>query len=167
MKKIFQLILVGIMIVPMSLNAQDTRSFVKQYRKQDGFTAVTIGKPAMRIISLFAKAGKDKDASQVLKRVKAIQVLAFDGGRTEGETFHNEALAFCDANRYEEMIEVVDCDDTVKIFCKTEGETVTGLIVLNRSNRDSSAEMVCLKGKFTSADLQLITNDHGKNIAGI
>jgi hypothetical protein len=27
--------------------------------------------------------------------------------------------------------------------------------------------MVCLKGKFTFADLQLITNDHGKNIAGI
>ncbi len=166
MKKIFQLILVGMMIVPMSLNAQDTKSFVKQYKKQDGFTVVSLGKPAMRMISLFAKAGKDKDASQVLKRVKTIQVLAFDGSCTKGETFHNEALAFCDANQYEEMIEVVDYDDTVKIFCKTEGEAITGLIVLNRSHRDSSAEMVCLKGKFTYDDLQLITNN-GKNIAGI
>jgi len=58
MKKLFQLIFTGMMIVPMNLQAQqDAKSFVRQYKKQDGFTVITISKPAMSMISLFAKSG--------------------------------------------------------------------------------------------------------------
>jgi len=43
MTKLIKLILVGIMIVPMSLNAQqDTQSFVQQYKKQDGVTKIEV-----------------------------------------------------------------------------------------------------------------------------
>ena len=167
MKKLIQLTLAGMMFATMSLSAQqDTKSFVKQYQKQDGFTTVTIGKPAMRMLSLFARIG-DKEASQLLKHVNAIQVLSFERGwdKNRCKTFSSEALAFCDANGYEELIEVVEYNETVKIFCKTEKDAITGLIILNRSNRSSSAEMVCINGKFTFDDIQSITEGVGKNIA--
>ena len=79
MKKLIQMILAGTIIASMSLNAQqDAKSFVRQYKKQDGFTVIAIGKPAMTMISLFAKAGMDREAAEMLKRIDAIQVLAFD-----------------------------------------------------------------------------------------
>ena len=168
MKKLIQLILAGIMIVPMSLNAQqDSKKFVGQYKKQDGFTVVTIGKPVMTMLSLFAKVGMDKEAAQTLKCVHALQVLSFDcrWDKTRGERFNSEALNFCNANNYEELIEVVEHNETVKIFGKTEGETITGLIVLNSSNRASSVDMVCIKGKFSLDELSSITGSFGKKIA--
>jgi hypothetical protein len=174
-KKIFRLILAGIMIamsmssMSMNLNAQDIKCFVKQYKKQDGFTVVTVGKPVMKMIGLFAKAGMEKDEAQIIKCVDAVQILAFDRrcDNVRSETFNSELLTFCDANRYEELIEIVEHDGTVKIFCKTEGETITGLIVLNRSNRDASAEMMSLRGKFTSDDLPLLLDGFGKKIARV
>jgi len=172
MKKLFIITLAGMMFVNMSLNAQqDTKSFVKQYQKQEGFTTVTIGKPIMRMLSLFAKFDDD-EASQMLRHVDAIQVLAFERGsdKNQCETFNNEAMAFCNVNGYEELIEVVEHSETVKIFGKTEGKTITGLIILNRSNKGSSAAMVCINGKFTFDDVQSITGNvekNGKNITGL
>jgi len=76
MKKLIQMILTGKMIASMSLNAQqDAKSFVQQYKKQDGFTVITIGKPAMSMISLFAKAGMDREAVEMLNRINPVQVL--------------------------------------------------------------------------------------------
>jgi len=44
MKKLIQMILTGTMIASMSLNAQqDAKSFVQQYKKQDGFTGIPLG----------------------------------------------------------------------------------------------------------------------------
>jgi len=172
MKKLFIMTLTGMMFVNMSLNAQqDTKSFVKQYQKQDGFTTVTIGKPIVRMLSLFAKF-EDEEVSQIFKHMNAIQILAFERGSNKNrcETFNNEMLVFCNANGYEELVEVVKHDDTVKIFCKTEGDAITGLIILNRSNQGSSAAMVCINGKFTFEDVQSITGNvgkTGKNIAGL
>ena len=167
MRKIIQLMIAGLMIVSLNLNAQqDAKSFVKQYKKQDGFTVVSIGKPAMKLMSLFAKAS-DNEASQVISRVDAIQVLVCDSwNKTRNESFNNEALTFCDANRYDELIEVIEQNETVKIFCKTEGESITGLIILTHSNHHDIA-MVCLSGRFTANDLQTITKSNGKHIAGL
>jgi len=170
MKKLIQMILTGTMIVSMSLNAQqDAKNFVQQYKKQDGFTVISIGKPAMCMLSLFAKTSMDREAAEMLKRIDAIHVLVFERGndKARSESFISDALIFCNVNRFEELIEVVEHNETVKIFGKTEGETIIGLIVLNTSKRGDSAQMVCLTGKFTIDDLQSINGKNGKNIAGI
>ena len=158
------------MFVTMSLNAQqDTKSFVKQYQKQENFTTVTIGKPAMRMLSLFAKSA-DKEASQMLKRMDAIQILEFGRGceKNRYETFCNEVLAFCNANGYEELIEVAEHNEKVIIFAKTEEAAITGLIILDRSNK--GVDMVCINGKFSFSDIQSMTGKigiNGKNVAGL
>lgn len=168
MKKLIQLILAGMMLAPMSLNAQDTKSFVKQYKKQHDFTVVTLGKPVMRMLNLFTKKDRmEGDASQILKHTDAVQVLAFEGGRARGEAFNSEVLDFCTANQYEELIEVTEFGETVKIFCKTEEEAITGLIILNGWNRKYFDEMVCIKGRFTNEDLQTLAGKNGKQIAGL
>ena len=171
MTKLVKLTLIGMMLAPMSLNAQQgAKSFVEQYKKQDGFTVVTIGKPAMRMIYLFAKAGmimENADA-QILKFVDAVQVISFDSGRDKDrrETFNSEALAFCNASCYEELIEVVvERNETVKIFCKTEDEAITELIVLCSGSERSSVEMVCINGKFAFDDIQTVTGSFEKKLA--
>ena len=174
MKKLIQMILTGTMIATMSLNAQqDAKNFVQRYKNQDGFTVLTIGKPAMNMFSLFVKSGmtsdEDKETLQMFRRTDAIQVLAFNRAydKARSESFITEALNFCDANRYVELIEMVERDETVRIFGKTEGNAITGLIVLNRSNREGSAAMICLTGKFTAADLQSVNGAQGRKIAGL
>ena len=163
MKKLVQMTLVGMMFVSMSLNAQqDTKSFVQQYKKQDGFTVITLGKPAITMVSLFAR-GKSREAAQALKNVDALQILDFEAGcKARAETFNSEALSFINNSRFDEFIEVVDSDDTVKIFCKTEGETITGLVILVRSNLDASEQMVCIKGKFDLDDLLSLNGQFAK-----
>ena len=159
MKKLIQLIIAGMMILPVSLNAQQNpKCFIKQYKKQNGFTVITIGKPAMNMFSLIAKAGDEKEIAQIFKRTDGIQILAFDSRHcmAQGETFICEMLAFCKDNRYEELVEVVGPEETVRIFGRTEGEIITGLMILNRSNRGNSAEVVSLTGNFTVEDLHTI-----------
>ena len=164
MKKLIQLIIAGMMIVSVNLNAQqNTRCFVQQYKKQEGFTVITIGKPAMKMISLFAKASNDKETAQIIKRIDGIQLLVFERERDkiQDKTFIDEMLAFCDDNRYEEMIEVVKNGKTVKIFGKTEDEAITGLMIMNSSNCGDSA-MVCLTGRFAIDDLQMFIDCNRK-----
>ena len=167
MTKLIQLTLIGMMIVPMSLNAQqDAKCFVNQYKKQDGITVISIGKPVMKMVGFFAKVGgmADKEEMQMLRCVDAVQVLSIDrGGKHRSDKFNSEALAFCNANRYEELIEVVDSKDMVKIFCKTEGETITDLLILNHSRQGTSSAMICISGKFTLDDLRQVSGNFGKN----
>ena len=163
MKKLIQLIFAGMMILPMSLNAQQNpKCFVKQYKNQNGFTVITFGKPAMNMISLIAKAGDEKEIAQLFKRVDGIQILAFErrNDKAPDETFISEMLAFCKDNRYEEMVEVVGPDETVLIYGKTEGKTITGLMILNRTNRGNSTGMVSLTGNFTADDLNNLCMIH-------
>ena len=168
MKKLIQLILAGIMILPMSLNAQNNaKSFVQQYKKQEGFTVVTIGKPVMKILRLFENAMDGNDAAMI-RCVDVIHVLNFEGGRdgTRGKPFISEALTFCEANRYEELIEVVEQHETLKFLGKTDGEYITSLIVLTYSNGGNNAEMVCLTGNLTIDVLQAFYGGKGtkKNV---
>ena len=150
------------MIVPMSLQAQkDVKSFVEQYKKKEGFTVITIGKPIMSMVGVFAKFGKDKETAEIVKRVSTIQVV--DGWC---KNFFNETVTFCSANQYEELIEIVEHDEIMKIFGKIEGEAITGLIVLSHSHLDNSVDMVSLTGKFTFDDIQSITGNKGKISAG-
>ena len=170
MKKFVQLTLLGMMIVSLSVNAQqDAKSFVQQYKNQDGFTVITIGKPAIRMASLFVRASADKDAAQALKYVEALQILTFNRGwdNSHAEKFNSEALKFFDTNQFEEMIEVVEPDNTVKILCKIESETITDMIILNRSKRDTSVDMVCIKGRFKLEDIHSMSSNFGVKVAGM
>jgi hypothetical protein len=168
MKKLINLILIGIMMVPMSINAQqDTKSFVQQYKHKDGFTVVNIGKPAIRMVGMIAKVGREEQLSQILKSVDALRVLSFncEWDKSQTEHFNCEALFFCDAY-YDELIEVVDNNETVKIFGKIENNAITEMIILSCSSH-SSVDMVCISGKFAFDDIQSLCGNFGKKIAGI
>jgi len=157
MKRIIQLILVGFMIAPIGAKAQQSaKCFVQQYKRQEGFTVVTLGRPMMSFAGLFAKAAKEKEAADMLRRVDGVQILAFEPGRgrMQSERFFSEMMAFVGDNRYEELMEVIEHGNTVKIFGKTADETITGLIVYASSNHGNSTAMVSLTGRFTVDDLQ-------------
>ena len=166
MKKLVKFILIGMALAPMSLNAQqDAQSFVERYRKYDGFTLVTIEKPAMKMISFLVQAGKEENVEQFINCLDAVQALRFERGQDKirSESFTNEALAFCNANRYKVFAEATERDESVKIFCKTEGKTVTDMVIL--CSEPSHVEMICIKGKIALDDLLVFTGSFGKNIA--
>ena len=149
MKKIIQLIFIGIMLVPMGLQAQqDVRNFVEQYKRRPDFTVITIGKPLMSIAGMIVKFSDDKDAAEIIKRINTIHVVNGEGDKT----FANEALAFCSDNKYEELVEVVESGETTKILGKIEGKIISELIFIN-SSKGGSSVMVCLNGKFDMDDV--------------
>jgi hypothetical protein len=149
MKKLIQLIFIGIMLVPMGLQAQqDVRNFVEQYKRRPDFTVITIGKPLMSIAGMIVKFSDDKDAAEIIKRINTIHVVNGE----DDKTFASEALAFCSDNRYEELVEVVESGETTKILGKIEGKIISELIFINSSKVGSSV-MVCLSGRFDMDDV--------------
>ncbi len=146
----------------------NTKSFVKQYAKKEGFTVVSINKAAMKILSVMSKFSARDDDTAMLSQVDGIYILTLDAGKKDAvEVLETDFAAFCTANRYEKMIEVEESSELVNIYGKLEGEDVTGLIIWNTSLKDSSVNLVCLNGKFTSGDVEKIISNRGKSIAGL
>lgn len=142
----------------------NTRDFVKQYAKKEGFTAVSINKAAMKILSVMSKFDAGDDAA-MLSQIDGIDILTLDPGRKNNmESLKKDFDAFCKANRYEKMIEVEESSDRVDIYGKLEGEVITGLIVCNNSLGDSSIDLVFLNGEFTPEDVgKIVPGRQGKS----
>ena len=161
MRNLVIFFLLGTVLAPTSLNArQDAKSFVDRYRNQDGFTVVNVEKQAMGIMSQFGM-------TDVFGNADAVQALIFFRPRdiARSNAFKREALNFVETSRYEELIEVAGVNDTAKIFGKSNGEVITEIIILNRSNRDAFVEMICVSGKFTLNDVMSLSGITDNNIA--
>jgi hypothetical protein len=149
--------------IAMSAQAQemDSRSFVKQYSQKEGFTVTTLNKAALRFVTLLAKVSAPKDDVSFLSNASDIQILELSAPQHIA-SLEKEFLGFCETGQYEQLLETEEAGSTERIFCKFQGEGISGFIIW--SKQDDSAEMVCLNGRFTPDDMAKIQSKDRKSI---
>ena len=151
-------------VFALSAQEADTKSFAKQYAKKDGFTVVTISKAAMKLMTLFSKSDND----DMLSKIDRVQIISAEPrGQGNANSFTNEVLEFCKANLFEEIMEVEDAKEQVKIFCRSDEGKITDFIIWNYSQSDASTNLVCVNGKFTPENVSTMVNTRGKGIVGL
>jgi hypothetical protein len=141
----------------------DSRDFVKQYAQKEGFTALTFNKTAMMLIIAVAKISDPKEDVSFLTKVDNIQLLTIDDGpqyKKNLEAFDPEFAGFCESGNYEQFMEMEDANQKNQMFCKLQGEEITGFII--RCIDKDDAVMICINGRFGKDDLKEILSNNGK-----
>jgi hypothetical protein len=140
----------------------DSRSFVKQYAQKEGYMVVIFNKMAMKLCIIAAKINNPKDDVSFLSKVDDIQVLTMEGAqyKKNAKAFEPEFTGFCELSGYEQFMEVEEANQKNQIFCKLQGEDITGFII--RCVKKDSAEIVCINGRFGKDDLEKILSNKGK-----
>jgi hypothetical protein len=147
----------------MHARTTDSHSFVKQYAQKEGFTVVTLNKTAMKLCIIVAKIENPKEDVSFLTKVDNIQLLTIDDGpqyKTNLEAFNPEFAGFCESGNYEQFMEMEDADQKNQMFCKLQGEDITGFII--RCIDKDDAVMICINGRFGKDDLEEILSNNGK-----
>jgi hypothetical protein len=166
MKKLFLAVVLCMSV--FAAQAQDTKKFVKQYAGRAQFTVVCINRAAMNMMTLLAKLGVDGDNRKMLAHVKDMQVLSGDYmSKAQVNALQSDVLAFCAEHNYEQLMEIIDATDVVTVWGCTNGATITGFIICDKSKKGASVELVCINGKFTPEDIPSIVSKTGKSIASV
>ena len=149
-----------------SLNAQkaDTKKFVSQYSKQEGFTVVSLGNGAMKLLSVISKfVISSEEEAQFISNTESIRIVSSSANLSKEkiEAFVSDVLLFCETNEYESFIEVEEFDNSVNIFYSANNDGITGLTILNvSSENDNSVDAIFITGKFSFEDLSKIASEN-------
>lgn len=114
-------------------------------------------------MSLISLIDDDEDFDKLSKHMDGIRVIVFDKGRND-VNFPDELKTFLDSGKYEELVNVVEEDETVRIMVQLDGKNIKDLLIL--VNSDDEDVLVQMKGDFTFADLAGMSGDvniHGMN----
>lgn len=152
--------LVAAMYLPMDAEAKkkevktsDIVQLVNEYRSEDGFEAVVVGKFAMGLVKSLAKMSMDKedrDALKVISGIKKVVVAEYEDAASEvRDEFNKKATALLD--KAEKILEAKDDGDTVHIFgtLAKSGEAISDIII----HVPTESTLVCLLGSISANDI--------------
>jgi len=157
MKKLLVIVLCS-MGIAISAQAQDSHSFVKQYSHKEGFTVLTLNRATMRLTALLAKIGKPNEDVSILYNVDNVQILTT---ASLSDSFEEDLQRFCEAGRYELILEREGDGGTDQIFCRFTDDGITGFVIWDK--KDQVGSMICLNGRFTEANMKKIMANGWKN----
>jgi hypothetical protein len=163
MKKL--VIILSVFLIAGSVEAEETesRSFVRQYSGQEGYSAVTINKTALKLLSLVAKAsGTPKEKTAIFSRIDGIQVLSCPAKKDKADAFEEALFGFCKTNGYESILKSEESGEVVQIYCALKEDAITGFTIWSR--KDSKVDIVFLNERFTVEDMKNVMDKKGKNI---
>lgn len=130
---------------------------IKELSAEPGATKVSISPFAMWLGKAFTDDSSDPE-DQLYKKVKALNVLAFENCDKKKQDKIMKRLGKLTADGYEEMIRVNDDGDNVVIFAKINKETIHRLVIVALSEDDCA--LVDIKGNFGLDELDQLVNDH-------
>ena len=152
--------LVAAMCLPMEAEAKkkevktsDIVALVSDYRSEDGFEAVVVGKFAMGLVKSLAKMSMDKedrDALKVISGIKKVVVAEYEDAAPEvRDEFNKKATALLD--KAEKILEAKDDGDTVHIYgtLAKSGEAISDIII----HVPTESTFVYLLGSISANDI--------------
>ncbi len=132
MKKLILLtIAVFGMATAYAQNDAITKYFDK-YMNDERFDMVYISPKLFELFASMEMEGDDAEGEilEILKDLKGLRVLSFEGDASEAANLYNEARKEIDLSTYEELITARDGGENVHIMVKSEGDIVSELFVL-------------------------------------
>ena len=149
-KSIFILILM--LTVGMTANAQD--SFAKQFKGKEGFSCVTIGKAAMKMMSSKGKLGREGFTGKLklgnfADKVDRLEIVAASTPEA-AEKLAKECKKWIEKDNFESVIDVDEEGQQASIYARTgDGGNIFLLLA-----QDKETSVTIIYGSMTLEDLQ-------------
>lgn len=143
-KSIFILILM--LTVGMTANAQD--SFAKQFKGKEGFSCVTIGKAAMKMMP--AQSKNNLKIGSIADKVDRLEIVSASTPQA-AEKLSKECKKWIEKDNFESVVDVDEQGNQASIFFKNDGGKNVFLLLANEKETTS---VIIIYGTMTLEDLQ-------------
>ena len=151
MKKIISTLIL-MLIVSMAASAQ--QSLTKQFKGKDGFTCVTIGKAAMKMMSSKGKLGREGfggnlNIGNFANKIERLEIVT--SSKPEASYKLLEAChAWIEKDGFESVIDVDEEGQQASIYAKTGGDKNVFLLLA----QDEETSVIIIYGTMTLDDIQ-------------
>lgn len=160
----------GMVLIMGSVQAQDDAivKFFSKYMENEQFSRVYISPKMMQMAGGFLKSNveadesDEKDLGLLMQKVRGIRILS--GEKVNGKSLYKEALGTLNRNKYEDLMDVQDKDQSLKFMVREENGKIAELLMISGSETEFT--LLSMLGSFTYEDLNLLaekTNLPGMN----
>ena len=141
-KKKLLVLLAILLICPVAMHSQKSVDQIfKEFSKEKGVMRVDIGKFTMTIAGLFTD----------VMGVNGVEVYTFEECNQSVKERINTAISSMKDAKYETLVSVNEDRERTKILVKTDGETLSELIVLTSGTEPA---LIRIKGKIKPSDIE-------------
>ena len=147
MKRIFS-IFIFILIVSMTASAQE--SFVKQFKGKEGFSCVTIGKAAMKMMPIQSKS--NLKIGSIADKVDRLEIVSTSTPQA-GEKLLKECNKWIKKDNFESILDVDEKGNQASIYAKTGGAQNVFMLL----EHDKETSVIIVYGSMTLDDIKGIT----------
>ncbi len=155
MKKTF-FILILMLAVGMMASAQD--SFAKQFKGKEGFSCVTIGKAAMKMMSSKGKLGREGFSGKLnignfADKVERLEIVASSTPEA-AEKLSKECKKWIEKDNFESVIDVDEGGQQASIYARTGESSGDGKNIFLLLAQDKETSVIIIYGTMTLDDIQ-------------
>jgi Domain of unknown function (DUF4252) len=106
--------------------------YFKKYVDDERFDMVYISPKMFELFASMDLAGEgtESEVMDIVKDLKGLQILSFEGDSSDAPGLYKEARSNIDLDGYEELLTARDGNENVHIMVKSEGSIVSELFVL-------------------------------------
>lgn len=152
MKKAISFILILMLAVGITASAQG--SFAKQFKGKEGFSCVTIGKAAMKMMSSKGKLGREGFGGKLnignfADKVERLEIVAASTPEA-AKKLSKECEKWIDKDGFESVIDVDEEGQQASIYFKAGSDQNIFLLLAH----DKETSVIIIYGTMTLDDLQ-------------
>ena len=150
MKRIFLILFTAVILLPVALSAKtpSVDDLYKEFSSVPKVEAVNVNPFMMTVAKMFV--GNDSNA-QIVKKINSVRVLDLEGCPRSVRTRFANRVSNIQLKDMENLVDVKDDGDKVKILAKIKKDKIRKLLVLCYGNDDCC--LVEINGKFEMKDV--------------
>lgn len=144
-------ILILIMFATTMLGAMAQESFAKQFKGKDGYSCVTIGKAALKMMP--AQSRKNLKVGRVADKIDRLEIVS--ANNEESSARLSEACNYwIEKDGFESLIDVDDNGEQASIMMKSNGKNNIYLLLANEKRNTS---VIIIYGTLTLEEIREMT----------
>jgi len=148
MKKKMNLMLALLIYVATSAMAQTVDHLFNEFKGKPNVEYIDVPKSMM---GLAAGSVKGEKGAELLKKIDSIRILSFEGNKQLKAKFEKRVETLSKKG-YEQMVNSSEEGEKAQVLVKTEGETVTEMLVVSIDGDECALVQIC--GKIRPEDMQ-------------
>ncbi len=151
-RNLYYIIIFIFLIVPVIANAQSREidKIFGKYSGKEGITTVVINEDMFRLASDLFEEGTEKS---VVEGIKGLRILEYkyEKDMRPAKSFYDEIVSTIPLHHFQELLNVEQENEKVKIVIKKQGERINELLLLSYEN-----DNVILINIFGDLDLEKV-----------
>ena len=158
MKTIITNILIAIMLMMTSINAQAQKNPFDKFSDYEDVTYIFISEAMLKLVGTTAIPSIDGiDINEIGSKLKSIQIITSE--KHTKNSLKSEAMSLIKKESYEKLIQVSEKDNKVDIYFK-DGKKNSIIVMVNDEKDDTV--LIVFSGEFGMANIAKMLEDRKK-----